>query len=89
MELILIIIGCIALVLIIPFLSFIEGWFIGWLIKIVFGATFVSGLKMFNINIDANSIPLLCGTLSIIGSFFRTGVIPKNKNKELINNKSH
>lgn len=69
LEIIIILIGC-ALIFISPFLSFIEGWVVGWLIKAIFGTTFIAGLQLLNINIDINSIPLLCGTLSVIGSFF-------------------
>ena len=72
MELLIIILGVLFLIFISPFLSFICGWVTGWLIKVIFGATFVTGLKLLHINIDVNSIPLLCGILSVIGSFFRT-----------------
>ena len=82
MELIIIILGALALIVFSPFLSFACGWLIGWLIKIVFGATLVTGLKLLNINIDVGSIPLLCGTLNVIGMFFRNVSMRSSKSDD-------
>lgn len=67
----------IGLVVILPFISFAEGWIVGHLIKWVFGATFVSGLAMLGINISPESIPIFCGVLAVIGSFFKSTTIKK------------
>ena len=75
MEVLIVVLGALALIVLSPFLSFILGWAIGWLIKLVFGATFVTGLKLLHINIDVNSIPILCGVLSVVGSFFRANKV--------------
>ena len=81
---------CFILIFISPFIAFAEGWIVGWLIKIIFGTVFISGLKLIGINITVNAIPLLCGTLNLIGSFFRPGTDItslktkiKNKNNEI------
>jgi len=63
-----------------PFLYFATGWFIGWLIKIMFGNMFVSGLALLGISITTSQIPLLCGILGVIGSFFKTIVTQRHNN---------
>lgn len=73
MLFILLILMCFILIFVSPFIAFAEGWLVGWLIKIIFGTIFVSGLNLIGINITVNAIPLLCGTLNLIGSFFRPG----------------
>ena len=55
-----------------PFLYFAAGWVTGHFIKWIFGATFISGLTLLGINIAPDSIPLFCGVLGVIGSFFRS-----------------
>ena len=74
MTIILIILGTIVLIFASPFINFIFGWIVGWFIKIIFGTIFISGLKLIGIKISIDTIPLLCGTLNLIGSFFRSSV---------------
>lgn len=57
-----------------PFINFILCYFTGWLIKITFGATLCNGLALIGVNILPESLPLLCGTFGVIGSFFKTNV---------------
>lgn len=85
-ESILTILGAIGLVVVVilfaPFLNFILGYFIGWLISKTFGATLLAGLKLLGLNITITQLPLLCGTLNVIGSFFRNSKeIEKDKGK--------
>lgn len=90
MELILslgFIILAIGIVIISPFLNFCVGWIVGFLIKLIFGATFIEGLSMININITSESIPLLCGTLAVIGSFFKSSYNKTDISKKRNNNK--
>lgn len=42
----------VGIVIIAPFISFVEGWIVGHLIKWIFGATFISGLAMLGIHIS-------------------------------------
>lgn len=69
----------IGIVIIAPFINFAEGWIVGHLIKWIFGATFVSGLAMLGINISPESIPVFCGVLAVIGSFFKNTTINRKK----------
>lgn len=61
-----------------PFFNFVLGWVIGWLIKIIFGTTFVKGLSLIHINIIESQIPLFCGIISVISSFFRPSPVKKD-----------
>ena len=72
---------CLAVVIIIfaPFLNFIMSYFTGWLIKITFGPTLCKGLAILGLAIVPEQLPLMCGTLGVIGSFFKS--ITKIKNK--------
>lgn len=82
---ILTIIGAFGLVIVIiifsPFLNFILGYFIGWLITKTFGTTFLAGLNLLGLKLTMTQIPLLCGTLNAIGSFFRNTVKTETKGK--------
>ena len=85
MEFLFILLGSLFLILITPFLSFIGGWVVGWLIKVVFGTTFITGLSLLHINIDINMIPLLCGILNVIGMFFRQApLVNASKNSKYL-----
>jgi hypothetical protein len=77
LEILFLILGAVALIIFIPLLNFVSGWVVGWLIKITFAPTFLSGLSLIGINIDSNSIPLFCGTLGVLGSFFKNTVQTK------------
>ncbi|MCC8068819.1 MAG: hypothetical protein LIO71_03585 [Ruminococcus sp.] len=61
-----------------PFLYFICGWFTGLLIEITFSNMFINGLALLGITITTSQIPLLCGTLGVIGCFFKTITTSKN-----------
>lgn len=71
------------IIIIISFLNFAHGWIIGNFIKWIFGATFISGLEIFGIHISPESIPLVCGTLAVIGSFFKSTTIDRKQDKEI------
>ena len=70
----------VGLVIVLPFLYFAGGWIVGHLIKWTFGTTFVSGLAMLGIHIFPESIPIFCGVLAVIGSFFKNATINKKEN---------
>lgn len=76
--------GAIALMVLLvvfaPFINFVLCYFTGWLIKITFGVTLCNGLALIGINLSPSSLPLLCGTLGVIGSFFKsTTTVRKDK----------
>lgn len=71
----------IAIIVCMPLISFGMGFIIGLLIKWIFGEVFVSGLSLLGINILVSDIPLICGVLNVIGSFFRSSTRTVNKRK--------
>ena len=72
----------ILLVIFSPLINFGLAFFIGWLIKITFGAVFCQGLALLGINISPAMIPLFCGTMGVISSFFKSAVSFKKADKK-------
>ena len=69
----------IILVLASPFIGFCAGWVTGWIIKVTFGDTMIKGLGLLGLNITKESLPLVCGTLGVIGNFFKSRTINRKK----------
>lgn len=63
-----------------PFICFCGGWVTGLLIQWIFADTFLKGLALLGIIITKSQIPLFCGILGVIGSFFKSS-IKTNSNK--------
>ncbi len=74
-----IIIIAILFFIVFPFIYFCLSWIVGLLIKIIFGEVFVNGLGLLGIIITKDQIPLLCGVIGVIASFFKN---PIKANKE-------
>jgi hypothetical protein len=74
MEALIIFLVCIIIIILlailVPIIAFAEGWIIGWFINKIFGITFCAGLALLHINISPDSIPLVCGVISVIGAIF-------------------
>ena len=81
MTIIGLILGIIFIAFLSPLLWFCLCWVTGWLIKILFGATFIKGLTFLHIHITLDQIPLFCGVLGIIGSFFKSSKIEREKDQ--------
>jgi hypothetical protein len=81
--------GClacvIALILMIilgPVLYYFSGWITGHILRWLIGSTVVNGLNyLFNTTrFTADMLPTICGTLGVIGSFFKnTSTTSSNK----------
>ena len=65
----------ILLILVSPFIEFCCGWITGWIIKVTFGDTMIQGLGLLGFNIAKESLPLMCGTLGVISSFFKNTTV--------------
>ena len=63
----------IILIILSPVLGFFEGWICGWLLKFFIGDTVANGLNLlFNTTrFTPESLPIVCGALATIGSFFK------------------
>ena len=73
--------GCFAWVIVIvmvlilgPVLYYFGGWITGHILKWFIGDTVVSGMNyLFNTTrFTADMLPTVCGTLGVIGSFFKS-----------------
>lgn len=73
--------GCFAWVIVIvlalilgPVLYYFGGWIAGHILKWFIGDTVVSGMNyLFNTTrFTADMLPTICGTLGVIGSFFKS-----------------
>lgn len=77
--------GClIAIVLVIlsPILCFLGGWICGWLLKFFIGDTVANGLNLLlnTARFTPESLPIVCGALATIGSFFKSRSTNSSKN---------
>lgn len=63
-----------------PVLYFGLAYFGGWIMKICIGTTIANGLNLMfdTTRFTPDIIPLACGTLATIGSFFKTRVNNKD-----------
>ncbi len=73
------VLALIGLAIIVPFLSFVEGYFVGWLAKITIGGWLVKGAAALGITISKDSLPIIAGTLAFFGQFFKTSNVKWNK----------
>ena len=80
--------GCIAYLVILvaaifvgPILSFFGGYITGVVLEWAVGDMFVNGLNLlFNTTrFSTNMIPIVCGALAVIGSFFKGSFSYKEK----------
>lgn len=61
-------------IFIMPFVWFGVGAFIGLILKITIGGLLETGFSLFNLNITRADLPILCGTISVIASFFKNTI---------------
>lgn len=70
------IIGIIILCIIKPIIIFGAGWFGGWILMNIVGGAVATGLNTSfeTTRFTPDIIPVVCGTLAVIGNFFKTTV---------------
>lgn len=66
-------------IFIMPFVWFGVGAFVGLILKITIGGLLETGFSLFSLDITRADLPILCGTISVIASFFKN-TININKN---------
>ena len=73
------IVSTIIAMFIIPILIFLTGVVSGLILKWIVGGFVVDGLNLiFNTTrFSADKLPIVCGALAVIGSFFKTTMINK------------
>lgn len=64
----------IALIIFAPVLYYFGGWITGHLLSWFIGDTIINGLNyLFNTTrFTVDKLPMLCGTIGVIGSFFKS-----------------
>lgn len=69
------------IVFLVPIFAVLEGWLIGWIVRWIFGQYIISGLNLlFNTTrFDVTQLPIICATLGVIGSFFKSYKVNNNK----------
>ena len=72
--------GCLTIILyalIGPIINFIGGWLGGLVLQCVCGDTLVGGLNILfgTERFTSDLLPIICGTLGVVGSFFRNTTI--------------
>lgn len=81
-EFIAVVITAFIMALISPFIifwvSYIGGYFVKWFI----GNILIQGLALFGITLPLEKIPLACGTLGFIASYFKQTVNTKASTKK-------
>lgn len=70
------IISIIILSILLPVIIFGAGWLGGWVLMKIVGAAVINGLNTLfgTTRFTPDLIPVVCGTLAVIGSFFKTTV---------------
>lgn len=70
------IIGAAILCIITPIITFGAGWFSGWILMKIVGGAVVTGLNTLfgTTRFMPELIPVVCGVLAVIGSYFKTTV---------------
>ena len=79
------IVGVIAFLIVViiiqPALLFWLGYFSGWLAKLIIGTKLVTAINMiFGTAFTAYMLPMICGALGWIGSFFKSVRTASNNN---------
>lgn len=72
--------GCLTIILQIligPIINFIGGWLGGLVVQCVCSDTLVGGLNILfgTERFTSDLLPIICGTLGVVGSFFRNTTI--------------
>lgn len=55
-----------------PLICFVSGLITGYFIKWTFAGAIISGLSLIGLNITPDQLPLLFGTIALIGGFFKS-----------------
>lgn len=63
-----------------PILTYCLGWFGGWILMKIVGSAVVTGLNTLfgTTRFMPDLIPVVCGVLAVVGSYFKTSVGASN-----------
>ena len=64
-----------------PILCFLGGYISGLILKLTVGGFVVNGLNLIlnTTRFTADKLPIICGALAVVGSFFKSSLSTKSK----------
>ena len=71
----------VVVIIIAPILCFLGGYISGLILKLTVGGFVVNGLNLIlnTTRFTADKLPIICGALAVVGSFFKSSLSTKNK----------
>lgn len=71
----------IVMIIIAPILCFLGGYISGLILKLTVGGFVVNGLNLIlnTTRFTADKLPIICGALAVVGSFFKSSLSTKSK----------
>jgi hypothetical protein len=75
------IVGVVALLIFYPILVFWFGYFGGWILSNFVGEHITQGVNLLlgRHSLEVDTIPILCGTLAVVGNYFKSTQTNNNK----------
>ena len=76
-----ILVTLIVTIIITPILCFLGGYISGLILKLTVGGFVVNGLNLIlnTTRFAADKLPIICGALAVVGSFFKSSLSTKSK----------
>lgn len=76
-----VLIALIVTIIIAPILCFLGGYISGLILKLTVGGFVVNGLNLIlnTTRFTADKLPIICGALAVVGSFFKSSLSTKSK----------
>ena len=76
-----VLVALIVTIIIAPILCFLGGYISGLILKLTAGGFVVNGLNLMlnTTRFTADKLPIICGALAVVGSFFKSSLSTKSK----------
>ena len=76
-----VLVALIVTIIITPILCFLGGYISGLILKLTVGGFVVNGLNLIlnTTRFTADKLPIICGALAVVGSFFKSSLSTKSK----------
>lgn len=76
-----VLVALIITIIIAPILCFLGGYISGLILKLIVGGFIVDGLNLMlnTTRFTADKLPIICGVLAVVGSFFKSSLSTKSK----------
>lgn len=76
-----VLVALIITIIIAPILCFLGGYISGLILKLIVGGFIVDGLNLMlnTTRFTADKLPIICGVLAVVGSFFKSSLNTNSK----------